>query len=98
MYYSSDLLNLRGGKFHVIWMLGCKKEDKDKDLSLAKIHKTNLADIAKELSEMLPRGPSQISLFLASTLSFGTVKCLYIKVRLLLYHLNSCIEHDIIGR
>ena len=90
MYYSSDLLNIKGGKFHVIWFLGCKKDDKghDKDLSASKIYKTELSKVVRELKELLPRGPSHMSLFLASTLCFGTVKCLYIQVRLFSNHLD----------
>ena len=76
-----DLLSLEGGRFNVIWILGCKKDDrsKDKDLTMSAICNTDLTKVAKHLSELL-RGQRHMSLFLASTLTSGTIECLYIQV------------------
>ena len=76
-----DLLSLEGGTFNVIWILGCKKDDrsKDKDLTLSTICNTDLTKVAKDLIELL-RGPRHMSLFLVSSLTSGTIECLYIQV------------------
>ena len=76
-----DLLSLEGGTFNVIWILGCKKDDrsKDKDLNLSTICNTDLTKVAKDLIELL-RGPRHMSLFLVSSLTSGTIECLYIQV------------------
>ena len=77
-----DLLSLEGGRFNVIWILGCKKDDrsKDKDLTMSTICNTDLTKVAKHLSELL-RGPRYMSLFLASSLTSGTIEYLYIESR-----------------
>ena len=76
-----ELLSLEGGTFNVIWILGCKKDDraKDKDLTMSTICNIDLTKVAKHLSELL-RGPRHMSLFLASTVTSGTIECLYIQV------------------
>ena len=76
------LLSIDGGTFKVIWILGCKKDDrsKDKDLTITTICNTDLTKVAKHLSELL-RGPRYMSLFLTSSLTSGTIEYLYIESR-----------------
>ena len=83
MYYSSDLLCLKGGKFGAIWILGITKSDrgKEKDLPGSKVHSVDISSTSKALLDLLPIGSNHISLFLASTLSLGTVKCFELQVR-----------------
>ena len=77
MNYSADLLNLKGGKFGVIWVLGLSKSDqpKGKGCTIAKIHAVNVKKTAKDVANLLQPGSNNISLFLASTLALGKVKC-----------------------
>lgn len=82
MYYNDDLLNLKHGKFSAIWILGNSKCDrsKKKELAQSKILAVNVKRMCKDVCDLLPIGGNHISLYLASTLSLGTVKCFCIQV------------------
>ena len=79
MFYSADLLSIRGGKFSTVWLMGNSRDRKQTAKNKRiEIRKIDIASICKEMLKMLPvHGKEKsFSLRLSSILLYGTSLCI----------------------
>jgi hypothetical protein len=97
MFYSNELLCLKGGRFGLIWYLAINNPFKDSStltkrggrgrygssaVSLSEILSVDLKPVLHDLLRRLPiDSPEAFSLRLSATLLIGTVRCHVIRVR-----------------
>ena len=75
MFYSTDLLSFRGGKFSTIWLLGtCRDKKQTANKKRQELKKLKLHRICEELTKLLPvQGKERsLSLRLSASLLYGT--------------------------
>ena len=75
MFYSTDLLSFRGGKFSTIWLLGtCRDKKQTANKKRQELKKLKLHHICEELTKLLPvQGKDRsLSLRLSASLLYGT--------------------------
>ena len=75
MFYSTELLSFRGGKFSTIWLLGtCRDKKQTANKKRQELKKLKLHRICEELTKLLPvQGKERsLSLRLSASLLYGT--------------------------
>ena len=75
MFYSADLLSIRGGKFSTVWLMGNSRDRKQTAKNKRiEIRKIDIGSICEEMLKMLPvHGKEKsFSLRLSSILLYGT--------------------------
>ena len=79
MFFSKDLLSMKGSPFSRIWLLGCNVEKlKNAD------YKTKMAPLIKAIHDWILREDGRrISLYLSSALTYGLIRVVCGQVRIL---------------
>jgi len=103
MFYSVDLLNIRGGKMSTVWLLGTVKEKEQAALIRKKKAELLRNDLKSIIQELVKRFPVQgkeksLSLRMSSTLCYGVCINLRVQAEDLNHRVQNLLSLKPVGR